>query len=93
MLKPQALGNAFAATTAILYFFLFILNELSPPFFRLFFNSRFLGADVSSQISQLHPVNFLGALIAVSLFSWVFGYFVATIYNKQTKPNTPTPEK
>lgn len=85
MLKPEAFANSFALATAILYFFLFILNKLSPPFFKLFFNSQFLGADISSQVDKLHLINFLGALIAVSLLSWVFGYLVAKIYNIQAK--------
>jgi len=82
MLKPEALGNSFAVSTIIIYIYLFILNRISPPFFELFINSQFLGADISSQISTLSAINFLGSLIAVGVLTWVFGYLLATVYNK-----------
>jgi hypothetical protein len=85
MLKPEALAHAFALTVAVFYIFLFILNKIAPPFFQLFFNSQFLGADISSQVSRLSLTNFLGALLAISITSWIMGYLVAIIYNKYAK--------
>lgn len=85
MLKAHNFGNAFSGATVIIYTFLFILNKLSPPFFELFINSQFLGADISSQINEVKFVNFLGSLIAVGVLTWIFGYLVAIIYNKTSK--------
>lgn len=82
MLKPEALANGFAGATTAIYIVLFLLNRLAPPFFKLFFNSQYLGADVSSQIAKISLINFLGSLIAVALACWIFGYLVAVIYNK-----------
>ena len=85
MLKPVPLANSFAATAAAFYIFLFLLKALAPPFFKLIFNSQFLGADIASQMPKLNLANFIGALIAVSIVSWAFGYLVAIFYNKSSK--------
>lgn len=85
MLKPVPLANSFATATALFYIVLFLLETLAPPFFKLIFNSQFLGADITSQIPRLNLANFIGALIAVSLVAWAFGYLVAVFYNKFAK--------
>jgi len=82
MLKPHPLANAFAATTAIFYIVLYLLKLLAPPFFQLLLNSQFLGAPIASQVPNLNLANFLGAMIAVVVVAWVFGYLIATIYNR-----------
>lgn len=82
MLKPQALANSFALTTAIFYLVLYVLRAFAYPFFRLILNSQFYGADIASQIPKMGLAGFLGILIAVSVFAWIFGYLVAIIYNK-----------
>lgn len=79
------MANSFAVTTAAFYIFLFLLKTLAPPFFKLILNSQFLGADIASQMPKLNLANFIGALIAVSIVSWAFGYFVAIFYNKSFK--------
>ena len=85
MLKPQALANSLAGATALLYLFLYVLKLLAPPFFELILNSQYLGADVASQLPQISFPGFLGALIAIAVTSWTFGYIVAVIYNKYEK--------
>lgn len=82
MLKAQALANAFAGVSIALYILLFILKLIAPPLFQLIFNSQFLGADIASQIPKMNFANLIGTLIAVSVFSWVFGYLVAYLYNR-----------
>lgn len=67
MLKSVPFANSFAAATAVFYIVLFILQTLAPPFFKLIFNSQFLGADITSQIPKLNLANFIGALISVSV--------------------------
>jgi hypothetical protein len=85
MLKPRPLANAFAATTAIFYFVLYLLKLLAPPFFQLLLNSQFLGAPIASQVPKLNLANFLGAMIAVVVVSWTLGYLIAVIYNRFAK--------
>lgn len=82
MLKPRPLANAFAATTAIFYIVLFLLKLFAPPFFQLLLNSQFLGAPIASQVPNLNLANFLGAMITIVVVSWVFGYLIATVYNR-----------
>ena len=82
MLKPYALANAFAITAAIFHLVLFILKLFAPPFFQLLLNSQFLGAPIASQVPNLNLANFLGAIIAIIIVSWIFGYLIATIYNR-----------
>lgn len=82
MLKPQALANSFTLTTAILYILLYLLKVIAPPFFNLLLNSQFFGADIASQVPKFNPLNFIGILIAVCIIAWIFGYLVATIYNR-----------
>ena len=85
MLKPEAFANALAAATALFYIFLFILKGLAPAFFKLFLNSQLFGADITSQIPKLSLLNLIGALIAVAVAAWIFGYFVAIFYNHFTR--------
>ncbi len=85
MLKPQALANSFAIATIIIYIGLFILKAFAEPFFRLILNTQFFGADIASQVPPLSGANFLGILIAVGVFAWIFGYLLAVIYNRFAK--------
>ena len=85
MLKPQPFANAFALATIIIYIVLFVLKALAEPFFKLILNTQFFGADIASQVPNLSLINFLGILIAVGTFSWVFGYLLAVIYNRFAK--------
>ena len=85
MLKPQAFGNAFGLTAIIIYIVLFALRAVAEPFFKLLLNAQFMGADIASQVPNLNFANFLGILIAVGVFSWVFGYLMAVIYNRFAK--------
>ena len=85
MLKTESFANAFALATAIFYIILFILKIIATPFFRLFLNSQLFGADIASQIPKLNFFNSLGALIAVSISAWIFGYLTALFYNNQLK--------
>ena len=82
MLKAQAFANAFAAASIILYLVLLILKLIAPPLFQLILNSQFLGADIASQIPKMNLANLIGILIAVGVFSWIFGYLIAVIYNR-----------
>ena len=88
MLKPQPFANSFAAVTAGFYVALFILKSLAPPFFKLLLNSQFFGADIASQIPRLSATQFIGILIAVSVFAWIYGYFVAVAYNYFSKKSS-----
>jgi hypothetical protein len=85
MLKPVAFGNAFAAVTAGLYIVLFLLKAAAPAFFKLVLNSQFFGADVASQVPRQTIGQFLGLLIAMAVFTWIFGYFLAVAYNYFSK--------
>lgn len=85
MLRPDAFAAAFAGATGAFYIILFALKLVSPPFFKLFLNSQLFGADIASQIPTLSVLNFVGALIAVTVTGWIFGYLLALIYNHQTK--------
>lgn len=85
MLKPSALATAFAGSTATLYVLLYLLKIFANPFFGLILNSQYLGADIASQTSDISFTSFLGALIAVSVVTWLFGYLSAVIYNKYSK--------
>jgi hypothetical protein len=85
MLRREAFANAFSAAAVIFYIFLFLLKIIAPPFFRLFLNSQFLGADISSQIPKFNIINFMGTLIAILITTWIIGYLVASIYNNQLK--------
>jgi len=82
MLKAQALANSFALVTAFIYIILYLLKIIAPPFFKLLLNSQFFGVDIASQVPKFSFVNFLGILIAVCVSTWVFGYLIATIYNR-----------
>ncbi len=85
MLKPEAFANALAGASVIFYIFLFLLKIIAPPFFKLFLNSQFLGADITSLVPKISFVNFIGTLIAIIITSWVLGYLIAVIYNNQLK--------
>ncbi|MBI2012510.1 hypothetical protein HYS90_01120 [Candidatus Curtissbacteria bacterium] len=87
MLNPNALANGFAATTALVYFGLYLLKLVAPPFFKLLLNSQFLGADIASQVPRLGLGGFLGILIAISVFAWIWGYLVAVFYNRFASKN------
>ena len=85
MINSHAFANAFAGASVLLYVLIFALKIIAPPFFKLIINSQFLGADVASQIPRITLANFLGILIAIGVVSWIFGFLVAEIYNRQTK--------
>jgi len=81
MFKPLVLANALALTTILFYVLFWILQIFAPTFFKLFLNSQFMGADLASLVPKPSLANFLGILIAAGLLTWVFGYFLARIYN------------
>lgn len=81
MLKPIPFANSFAATTLLFYVVLYLLKLLAPPFFELIFNSQFLGANVASLATEITFATFLGAAIAISVVTWIFGWTVAYFYN------------
>lgn len=81
MLNSKAFANSFAAATIIVYLIMFALKAFAQPFFQLLLNTQFFGADIASQAPNLSLANALGVTIAVGVFSWVFGYLIAAIYN------------
>jgi hypothetical protein len=82
MLNGIAFASSLTILTAILYMVLYLLAIVWREGFRFLFNAQFFGADVASLLPpQLTAGSFLGTLLAVIVFAWVFGYAWAWLYN------------
>jgi len=86
-LNKKAIANSLAFTTGILYLILYILALVAPPIFNFIFDSQFLGANISSLISesQLSFGTFIITLIVVVITAWIAGYIWGALYNKFNK--------
>jgi len=85
MLKPEALAKSFTFTIIVIYVISYLLKIFAYPFFRLFLNSQFFGADIASGVPKFSFLNFLGILIIVSVVAWICGYLIASFYNRFSK--------
>lgn len=82
MLAPIPFANALASATLLLYLVFYALKLVAPPFFKLLLNSQFFGVDIASQVPPISLANFVGVLIAVGVFTWVWAYLAASFYNR-----------
>jgi len=90
MLKELAFANSITILTGALYLILYLLATFSRDAFRFLFNAQFLGADVASLLPQQLTVGgFLGTLVALLVFVWVFGYAWAWLYNQMSIGKAP----
>ena len=75
MLKASAFAHSLTILTGVFYLLLYLLAVLSRDAFRFLFNAQFLGADVASLLPQQLTVGgFVGTLVAILIFAWIFGY-------------------
>jgi len=85
MLKEPAFANSLTILTGVLYLVLYLLAIVSRDAFRFLFNAQFFGADVASLLpQQLTVVGFIGTLVAILIFVWIFGYAWAWLYNRMS---------
>jgi 2TM family of unknown function (DUF5676) len=83
MLKEPAFASSLTILTGAFYIILYLLAIISRDAFRFFFNAQFLGADVASLLpQQLTLGGFVGTLVAILFFVWIFGYAWAWLYNQ-----------
>jgi 2TM family of unknown function (DUF5676) len=85
MLKEPAFANSLTILTGAFYIVLYLLAIISRDAFRFFFNAQFLGADVAALLPQQLTVGgFVGTLVAILVFVWIFGYAWAWLYNQMS---------
>jgi uncharacterized protein DUF5676 len=85
MLKEPAFANSLTILTGALYILLYLLAIISRDAFRFLFNAQFLGADVASLVPQKLGLGaFVGTLVAILVFVWIFGYAWAWLYNRMS---------
>jgi hypothetical protein len=85
MLKEPAFANALTILTGAFYIVLYLLAIVSRDAFRFLFNAQFFGADVASLLPrQLTVGGFVGTLLSILVFVWVFGYAWAWLYNQMS---------
>ena len=90
MLNPVAFASSLTILTGAFYFLLYILGVVWREAFRFLFNAQFLGADVASLLPQRLTVSgFVGTLVAMLVFVWVFGYAWAWLYNQMSVGKAP----
>src|SRR5262249_39624712 len=83
MLNPMAFASSLTILTVAFYLILYLLAIISRDAFRFLFNAQFLGADVASLLPQrLRVGGFVGTLVAILVFVWIFGYAWAWLYNQ-----------
>ena len=83
MLNPGAFASSVTILTAAFYLILYLPAGISREVFRFLFNAQFLGADVASLLPRDLPVaGFVGTLLAIIVFVWLFGYVWAWLYNR-----------
>jgi len=86
MLNKLAFANSIALVVIVLYVVLYLIASFAPTLFSLFFNAQFFGADIASLIPEDFSLSsFAGALISITIMSWVMGYLWALFYNKFAK--------
>ncbi len=82
MLNKAAFAISLAVLTGAFHLFLYLAALVVPKFFRFLFNAQFMGADVASLMPKKFFLgNFLVGLISVLVFTWIFGYLWAWLYN------------
>jgi 2TM family of unknown function (DUF5676) len=85
MLKEPAFASSLTILTGAFYIILYLLAIISRDAFRFLFNAQFLGADVASLLpQQLTLGGFVGTLVAILVFVWIFGYAWAWLYNQMS---------
>lgn len=85
MLKKLAFATSLTILTGAFYIILYLLAIISRDAFRFLFNAQFLGADVASLLPQRLTVGgFVGTLVAILVFVWIFGYVWAWLYNRMS---------
>jgi hypothetical protein len=83
MLHPVAFASSLTILTGGFYLLLYLLAVVWREAFRFLFNAQFFGADVASLLPRdLSAGGFLGTLIAIIVFAWLFGYAWAWLYNQ-----------
>jgi 2TM family of unknown function (DUF5676) len=83
MLKELAFATSLTILTGAFYIILYLLAVVSRDAFRFLFNAQFLGADVVSLLPQRLTVGgFVGTLVAILIFVWIFGYAWAWLHNR-----------
>jgi hypothetical protein len=74
MLKEPAFANSLTILTGVSYIVLYLLAIVSRDAFRFLFNAQYFVADVASLLPQQLTVSgFVGTLVALLVFVWVFG--------------------
>ena len=86
MLNGIAFASSLTILSAVSYMVLYLLAVVWREGFRFLFNAQFFGADVASLLPQQLTVgNFLGTLLALIVFTWVFSYAWAWLYNAMSQ--------
>jgi hypothetical protein len=86
MLNGIAFASSLTILSAVSYMVLYLLAIVWRQGFRFLFNAQFFGADVASLLPQQLTVgSFLGTLLALIVFSWVFSYAWAWLYNAMSQ--------
>lgn len=85
MLKAKPFANALAITMAVVYVVCALAVAVSPNLFRAVATSWFHGVDLEAIWTGGPRGNFFLGLISAVIFSWLFGYFLAWVYNKVGK--------
>lgn len=85
MLKAKPFANALAITMAALYLICALAVVVIPGLFKAVAVSWFHGIDLEAIWTGGSRGNFLLGLISAVIFSWLFGYLFAWVYNKLTK--------
>ena len=90
MLNPVAFASSLTILTGAFYLLLYILGVVWREAFRFLFNAQFLGADVASLLPQRLTVSgFVGTLVALLVFMWIFGYAWGWLYNQMSVGKAP----
>ena len=90
MLNPMAFAGSLTILSGAFYLLLYVLGVVWRDAFRFLFNAQFLGADVASLLPQRLTVGgFVGTLVALLVFVWVFGYAWAWLYNQMSVGKAP----
>ena len=86
MLNGIAFASSLTILSAVSYMLLYLLAVVWREGFRFLFNAQFFGADVASLLPQQLTVGgFLGTLLTLIVFSWVFSYAWAWLYNAMSQ--------
>lgn len=86
MLNGVAFASSLTILTAVFYMALYLLAIVWHEAFRFLFNAQFLGADVASLVPRPLTVGgFVGTLVGIIVFAWLFGYAWAWLYNAMSQ--------